>query len=59
MFLFVLIVTKGLEKTVFHSGNTGAVVEAKDIASVLNLAWGIRVTAVKSWDSQLLPSSDA
>lgn len=48
MFLFVLIVTKGLEKTVFHSGNTGAVVEAKDIVSVLNLAWGIRVTAVKS-----------
>ena len=58
MFLFVLIVTKGLEKTVSHSGNTWAVVEAKDIISVLNLAWGIRVTAVKSWDSQLLSLSD-
>ena len=48
MFLFVLIVTKGLEKTVSHSGNSWAVVEAKDIISVLNLAWGICVTAVKS-----------
>ena len=48
MFLFVLIVTNGLEKTVSPSGNSWAVVEAKDIISVLNLAWGIRVTAVKS-----------
>ena len=48
MFLFVLIVTKGLEKTVSHSGTSWAVVEAKDIISVLNLAWGICVTAVKS-----------